>query len=67
MNPPLPSEDARTPSEDERADSNGSPTMHWERVESSVCKLSRRDDRVRNCAKAAGEMKEIEKCQSLLY
>lgn len=62
MNPPLPSEDARTPSEEERADSNGSPTMQWERVESSVCKLSRRDDRVRNCAKVAGERRDIDKC-----
>lgn len=50
MNPPLPSDATRTPSEDGRVlDTDGSPIMHWERVESSVCKLSSSDERVRSC------------------
>lgn len=51
MNPPLPSDVPRTPSEQGREASDGSPIMHWERVESSACKLSRSDERVRSFAK----------------
>lgn len=58
MNPPLPSDAPRTPSEEGRADSDGSPIMHWERVESSACKLSRSDDRVRSFVKGE-EGKEV--------
>lgn len=54
MNPPLPSDVPRTPSEDGRADSDGSPIMHWERVDSSACKLSRSDERVRSFVREKG-------------
>lgn len=48
MNPPLPSDAPRTLSEDGSTDSDGSPIMHWERAESSACKLSRSEERVRS-------------------
>lgn len=55
MNPPLPSDIPRTPSEDGRADSDGSPIIHWERVDSSACKLSRSDERVRSFVREKGQ------------
>lgn len=55
INPPLPSDAPRTPSEDGRADSDGSPIMHWERVESSACKLSRSNERVRSFERKEGQ------------
>lgn len=48
MNPPLPSDAPLAPSEEGSADRDGSPIMHWERVESSTCKLSNSDERVRS-------------------
>lgn len=55
MKPPLPSEGPRTLSEEETAHSKGCPIMHWERVDSSACRLSRSDDRVRSFAKWKGQ------------
>lgn len=48
IKPPLPSEPPRTPSEVEAGANDESPIMHWERVKSSVFKLSRSDKRVRS-------------------
>lgn len=55
MKLPLPSEGPRALSEDETAYSKGCPIMHWERVDSSACRLSRSDDRVRSFAKWKGQ------------
>lgn len=49
INPPLPSAAPRTLSVDERADMDGSPIMHLERVDSSACRFSRSEQRVRSC------------------
>lgn len=48
IKPPLPSEAPRTPSEADAGANDESPIMHWERVKSSVFKLSRSDERVRS-------------------
>lgn len=48
MNPPLPSVTPLIPSEVERVDTGEPPIMHWERVDSSACRPSRRDERVRS-------------------
>ena len=55
MNPPLPSDAPLKPSDEGRADSDRSPIMHWERVESSACKLSRSDERVRSFITEEGQ------------
>lgn len=50
INPPLPSVVPRVLSVDARADMDGSPIMHLERVDNSACRFSRSEQRVRSCA-----------------
>ena len=48
MKPPLPSDTPLSPSHDGNVIEDGSPSMHWERADSSFCRPSSRDERVRS-------------------